>query len=112
MPWWRNHCRYHIILYSYSFLILLFTTQKRVGTSKIPKYKSTTTINAIEDIKNEMLPEDTYVSMAERIKLFEKGLGNGSNKPPVKNKKLFFSFLIIIPLGASSYDNKPQSQES
>ncbi|KAG1049432.1 hypothetical protein G6F43_008239 [Rhizopus delemar] len=56
---------------------------KRVGTSKIPKYKSTTTINAIEDIKNEMLPEDTYVSMAERIKLFEKGLGNGSNKPPV-----------------------------
>ncbi len=28
-----------------------------------------------------MQPEDTYVPMAARIKLFEKGLGNGSNKP-------------------------------
>lgn len=24
--------------------------------------------------------EDTYITMAARIKLFEKGLGNGSNK--------------------------------
>ncbi|KAI9331398.1 hypothetical protein BD770DRAFT_403543 [Pilaira anomala] len=53
---------------------------KRVGVSKIPKYKATTNINAIEDIKSEMGSEDTYVTMAARIKLFEKGLGNGSNK--------------------------------
>lgn len=51
--------------------------------SKIPKYKSTTSINAIEEIKNEMSPDDVYVPMAARIKMFEKGLGNGSNKAPV-----------------------------
>ncbi|ORE05112.1 hypothetical protein BCV72DRAFT_250816 [Rhizopus microsporus var. microsporus] len=56
---------------------------KRVGMSKIPKYKSTTSINAIEEIKNEMSPDDVYVPMAARIKMFEKGLGNGSNKAPV-----------------------------
>ncbi|KAG1450556.1 hypothetical protein G6F56_008316 [Rhizopus delemar] len=56
---------------------------KRVGISKIPKYKSTTTINAIEDIKNGMTPADGYVPMAARIKLFERGLGNSSNKPPI-----------------------------
>ncbi|CAO3668420.1 unnamed protein product [Rhizopus stolonifer] len=56
---------------------------KRVGISKIPKYKSTTTINAIEDIKNGMASADGYVPMAARIKLFERGLGNSSNKPPI-----------------------------
>ncbi|KAI9275136.1 hypothetical protein EDC94DRAFT_592207 [Helicostylum pulchrum] len=53
---------------------------KRVGTSKVPRYQSTTSINAIEDIRSEMSTDDKYVSMAARIKLFEKGLGNGSNK--------------------------------
>ncbi|KAI8094485.1 hypothetical protein BDF21DRAFT_408839 [Thamnidium elegans] len=53
---------------------------KRVGTSKVPRYQSTTSINAIEDIQSEMSSDDKYVSMAARIKLFEKGLGNGSNK--------------------------------
>lgn len=28
-----------------------------------------------------MAPDDVYVPMAARIKLFEKGLGNASNKP-------------------------------
>jgi hypothetical protein len=28
-----------------------------------------------------MTPEDNYIPMAARIKLFEKGLGNASNKP-------------------------------
>ncbi|KAI7895214.1 uncharacterized protein EV154DRAFT_496287 [Mucor mucedo] len=54
---------------------------KRVGTSKVPRYKSTTSINAIDDIKSEMTSEDTYVPMAARIKLFEKNLGNGANRP-------------------------------
>ncbi|KAL9547736.1 hypothetical protein MBANPS3_006018 [Mucor bainieri] len=54
---------------------------KRVSTSKIPRYRSTTNINAVDDIQSEMAPDDVYVPMAARIKLFEKGLGNGSNKP-------------------------------
>ena len=48
----------------------------------MPRFKATTTINAIKDIQNEMQPDDTYVSMAARIKLFEKGLGNASNASP------------------------------
>ncbi|KAI9256231.1 hypothetical protein BY458DRAFT_441810 [Sporodiniella umbellata] len=47
---------------------------KRVGTSRIPKYKSTTSINAMDDIKNEMGSDDGYVSTASRIKLYEKGM--------------------------------------
>ncbi|KAK4516938.1 uncharacterized protein ATC70_000266 [Mucor velutinosus] len=54
---------------------------KRVSTSKIPRYRSTTSINAVDDIRSEMAPDDVYVPMAARIKLFEKGLGNASNKP-------------------------------
>ncbi|KAI8644458.1 hypothetical protein BD408DRAFT_481238 [Parasitella parasitica] len=54
---------------------------KRVGTSKVPHYQSTTSINAVDDIQSEMAPDDVYVPLAARIKLFEKGLGNGSNKP-------------------------------
>ncbi|CAO3619871.1 unnamed protein product [Mucor hiemalis] len=54
---------------------------KRVGTTKVPRYHATTTINAIEDIQSEMQPDDVYIPMAARIKLFEKGLGNGSNRP-------------------------------
>ncbi|KAI8888897.1 hypothetical protein K501DRAFT_329524 [Backusella circina FSU 941] len=55
--------------------------KKRVGTSKIPQFKSTTDINAIDDIQGEMAPDDVYIPMAARIKLFERGLGNGANKP-------------------------------
>ncbi|OBZ91541.1 hypothetical protein A0J61_00402 [Choanephora cucurbitarum] len=53
---------------------------KRVTTTRLPRYQSTTTINAIEEIKNQMKPGDTYIPMAARIKLYEKGLGNASNK--------------------------------
>lgn len=35
----------------------------------------------MDDIRSEMAPDDVYVPMAARIKLFEKGLGNASNKP-------------------------------
>ncbi|KAI8049813.1 uncharacterized protein B0P05DRAFT_563506 [Gilbertella persicaria] len=60
---------------------------KRVTTSKIPRYRSTTSINAIEEIQNEMKPGDAYVPMAARIQLYEKGLGNASNKHmPMPNK--------------------------
>ncbi|CEP08183.1 hypothetical protein [Parasitella parasitica] len=54
---------------------------KRVSTSKVPRYQSTTSINAVDDIRSEMAPDEVYVPLAARIKLFEKGLGNGSNKP-------------------------------
>lgn len=59
----------------------------------MPRYQSTTSINAIEDIRSEMGSDDRYVSMAARIKLFEKGLGNGSNKrvPVVR-----IHYIIII----------------
>ncbi|KAI9474181.1 MAG: hypothetical protein EXX96DRAFT_610995 [Benjaminiella poitrasii] len=62
---------------------------KKVGTSKIPRYRSTTQINAVEEIKNEMTAEDVYVSMAARIKLFEKGLGNNgaSSQPSLQRQK-------------------------
>lgn len=51
-----------------------------MGTSRVPRYKATTNINAIDDIRSEMTTDDTYIPMAARIKLFEKNLGNGSNK--------------------------------
>lgn len=58
-----------------------------MGTTKVPRYHATTTINAIEDIKSEMQADDVYIPMAARIKLFEKGLGNGSNRPVVRNTR-------------------------
>ncbi|KAI8970609.1 hypothetical protein BDB01DRAFT_555257 [Pilobolus umbonatus] len=45
---------------------------KRVGTSKIPRYQVTTHINPLEDIRNEMSPQDVYVPMSTRIKHFER----------------------------------------
>ncbi|KAI8342835.1 hypothetical protein BC941DRAFT_499192 [Chlamydoabsidia padenii] len=42
-------------------------------------FRSSTKINAIDDIKNEMTPEDVYIPLAARVKLFEKGLGNGGH---------------------------------
>ncbi|KAI7899774.1 uncharacterized protein BX663DRAFT_520386 [Cokeromyces recurvatus] len=60
---------------------------KKVGASKIPRYRSTTQINAIEDIKNEMTLEDVYIPMAARIKLFEKGLGNNGSSNTLQRQK-------------------------
>jgi hypothetical protein len=73
--------------------------------SKIPKYKSTTSINAIEEIKNEMSPDDVYVPMAARIKLFEKGLGNGSNKAPVSWLIACIPLLTVNFSGITHYSN-------
>lgn len=40
-----------------------------------------------------MAPDDVYVPMAARIKLFEKGLGNGSNKPaPIVSNINYYAF--------------------
>ncbi|ORZ07899.1 hypothetical protein BCR42DRAFT_425690 [Absidia repens] len=52
---------------------------KRIHSPRIQPFRSTTKINALDDIKNEMAPEEVYVSLAERVKQFEKGLGNGGN---------------------------------
>ncbi|KAI8081311.1 uncharacterized protein BX664DRAFT_340100 [Halteromyces radiatus] len=51
---------------------------KRTSSSRIPQFRSTTKINAIDDIRSEMTPEDVYIPLAARVKLFEKELGNGS----------------------------------
>lgn len=63
----------------------------------MPRYQSTTSINAIHDIQNEMTPEDVYVPMAARIKMFERGLGNASNKvtPPCSIVSCAFLFNSI-----------------
>ncbi|ORX44031.1 hypothetical protein DM01DRAFT_1411471 [Hesseltinella vesiculosa] len=47
----------------------------------VPHIRSTTKINASDEIRNEMAPEDDYVPLAARVKLFEKELGNRSNAP-------------------------------
>ncbi|CAO3599602.1 unnamed protein product [Absidia cylindrospora] len=52
---------------------------KRTHSPRIQPFRATTKINALDDIKNEMAPEEVYVSLAERVKQFEKGLGNGGN---------------------------------
>lgn len=76
-----------------SFNCFTIKKKKRVSTSKIPRYRSTTSINAVEDIQSEMAPDDVYVPMAARIKLFEKGLGNGSNKPaPIVSNINYYAF--------------------
>ncbi|KAG1150700.1 hypothetical protein G6F37_009771 [Rhizopus arrhizus] len=53
---------------------------KQVGTPKVSKHKSTAAINVIKEIKNEMTTKNAYIPMAAQIKLFEKDLGNASNK--------------------------------
>ncbi|KAI8373671.1 hypothetical protein BD560DRAFT_393994 [Blakeslea trispora] len=67
-------------------------------TTRLPRYQSTTTINAIEEIRNEMKPGDTYVPMAARIKLYEKGLGNASNRD--------------VSVAPNKYNPNPSSQSS
>ncbi|KAF7730174.1 hypothetical protein EC973_002782 [Apophysomyces ossiformis] len=51
--------------------------KKRVGTSKVPRFQVTTRTNAVEEIRREMTPDDVFISIAARTKLFEQGLGNG-----------------------------------
>lgn len=44
-----------------------------------------------------MAPDDVYIPMAARIKLFEKGLGNGSNKPaPIVSNLYYYAFNLIM----------------
>lgn len=42
----------------------------------MPFFRSSTRINAMEDIRSEMDDQDIYVPLAVRVKLFEQGLGN------------------------------------
>ncbi|CAO0798909.1 unnamed protein product [Mucor circinelloides] len=82
---------------------------KRVSTSKIPRYRSTTSINAVDDIQSEMAPDDVYVPMAARIKLFEKGLGNASNKPAPVTPKYHRSNSVNSSSPTPSVNNSRQS---
>ncbi|SAM01338.1 hypothetical protein [Absidia glauca] len=50
---------------------------KRARTPQ--QFQSSTKINAIDEIKSEMAPEDVYIPLAARVKLFEKGLGNSAS---------------------------------
>ncbi|CAO3635459.1 unnamed protein product [Mucor fragilis] len=85
---------------------------KRVSTSKIPRYRSTTSINAVDDIRSEMAPDDVYVPMAARIKLFEKGLGNASNKPAPITPKYHRSSSVNSNSPTPSVNNSRQSASS
>lgn len=68
-----------------------------------------------------MQPDDVYIPMAARIKLFEKGLGNGSNRP-VRNtnvenytRPLFIIFIKQVRQSSSTPTNsqpKPQPSRS
>ncbi|KAI9320232.1 hypothetical protein BX666DRAFT_1389755 [Dichotomocladium elegans] len=45
---------------------------------QVPDFRSSTRINAMDDIRNEMREEDTYIPLSVRVKLFEQGLeGSG-----------------------------------
>ncbi|KAI9493307.1 hypothetical protein BDB00DRAFT_375072 [Zychaea mexicana] len=44
---------------------------------QIPRFQSSTRINAMDDIHNEMRDEDVYIPLAVRIKLFEQNLRGG-----------------------------------
>ncbi|CAO3608057.1 unnamed protein product [Cunninghamella blakesleeana] len=57
------------------------------NTPNLSRFKSSTRINAIDDIRKEMLPDDVYIPLAARIKLFEKGLGNGIKPTPIIDQK-------------------------
>ncbi|KAI7852366.1 hypothetical protein BDC45DRAFT_514108 [Circinella umbellata] len=50
--------------------------QRHVNTK--PRFQSSTQINAMDDIHNEMRDEDIYIPLAVRIKLFEQNLRNGN----------------------------------
>ncbi|KAI8979414.1 hypothetical protein BDF20DRAFT_503724 [Mycotypha africana] len=83
---------------------------KRVGTSNVPRFKSTTKINATKEIKNEMAPGEAFVSMAARIKLFERDLGNHSSKlNPIVPKR---PVSRANNKQSSSTANSPQSSQS
>jgi hypothetical protein len=44
-----------------------------------------------------MAPDDVYVPMAARIKLFENGLGNASNKPaPIVSFLVYYYTCIVL----------------
>ncbi|ORZ02720.1 hypothetical protein BCR43DRAFT_559587 [Syncephalastrum racemosum] len=46
------------------------------------RFRSSTRINAMDEIKNELDENDSYVPLAARIKMFERGLGNGIKPAP------------------------------
>ncbi|KAI9252802.1 hypothetical protein BDA99DRAFT_520117 [Phascolomyces articulosus] len=50
-----------------------------------PRFQSSTRINAMDDIHNEMRDEDVYIPLAVRIKLFEQNLRGGN---PISSRSI------------------------